>query len=111
MLCLESERWRRRGRHNALCILTLIVALVPLSSCTNESTPETSEYTYSSEALGEIRDQLGPKSRVIATIGSGERLMVLERLNRWARIRVVSNGGEGKPPLEGWMHQRQMVTQ
>ena len=69
------------------------------------------EIAYSSEANGQLRDQLGPKSKVIATVPSGAKLLILERLNRWARVRLDEGAGaNGKPPLEGWMHQRQMVS-
>jgi hypothetical protein len=88
------------------------IAILFLSSCRNELPMESREFAYSSEAVGELRDQLGPKSKVIGRIANGEKLLILERLNRWARVRVVSaDAAEGQPLTEGWMHQRQMVSQ
>ena len=92
---------------HGLCALLFLVS----AACRGKTLDDTLEIAYASEAKGELRDQLGPKSKVIATTVSGQRLLILERLNRWARVRVVQDAvAKDKPPLEGWMHQRQMVT-
>jgi hypothetical protein len=89
-----------------------LVIILASSACRNDAQSEPIETAYASEASGPLRDQLGPKSRVIATVPSGRKLLVLERMNRWARVRVdTAEQEQGKPPLEGWMHQRQMVSQ
>jgi hypothetical protein len=89
-----------------------VLLAVLASGCSRETPAETHEIAYASEASGDLRDQLGPKSRVIAQVNSGQKLEILERLNRWARVRVQNEGqSAGKPPLEGWMHQRQMVSE
>lgn len=100
----------RRSVLLALCALLLVA-----SACKRDTTiavGSSTELAYASEARGEVRDQLGPKSKVIANTTSGQQLEILERLNRWARVRVVDGSSTaGKPPLEGWMHQRQMVSE
>lgn len=99
---------RVSARQAVLGLLTVLL----LASCRNDVSPGELEKAYSSEASGALRDQLGPKSKVIATVPSGRRLLIIERLNRWVRVRVEDGAGEaGTPPLEGWMHQRQMVSQ
>lgn len=103
---------RQHGRIVATRLLVsagLSLLLLFATGCGGDASPELREVAYASEADGPLRDQLGPKSKILATIPTGRRLLILERMNRWARVRVEE--GNGAQPLEGWMHQRQMVSE
>jgi Bacterial SH3 domain len=66
--------------------------------------PQSGEVAYVSGATAELRNELGPASKVIAHFRSGERVEVLSRRPRWAEVRRP--GGE-----TGWVLQRFLVSQ
>jgi len=66
--------------------------------------PPTGEIAYVSGASAELRNELGPASKVVAHFLSGERVEVLSRKPRWAEVRRTT--GE-----TGWVLQRSLVPQ
>ncbi|MSO19105.1 MAG: SH3 domain-containing protein [Acidobacteria bacterium] len=106
----------RPVRLRVIVRLVLASLLIVLQSCQSYLMLQSQEVAYTSEAQGELLDQLGPESRVIARIRSGQRVEILERINRWTRVRVLTTetkergANNAAPPLEGWMHQRQIVS-
>lgn len=84
--------------------MILAGAAVWLASCQRETARESAEYVYVGGAEVELRDQLGPESRVIGVLQSGERLRVLARRPRWIQV----SGPDGQI---GWVLQRSLVSQ
>ena len=75
-----------------------------LLGCQQEFNDEAGNLSYISGANVEFRNELGPSSRIVGRLQSGERVYVILRRPRWAQVRVLS--GE-----TGWVLQRYLVSQ
>jgi hypothetical protein len=92
-----AKNWRAIALAAGLC--------AALTGCgRNGGAPETGEFAYVSGASAELRDELGPGSKVIGHFQSGERIEVLSRRPRWAEVRRPNGQA-------GWVLQRVLVSQ
>ena len=62
------------------------------------------EVAYVSAAQATLRDQVAQMYNRLGTVKNGERVEILEREKRFARVRTASG-------LEGWVEQRNLVDQ
>ena len=70
--------------------------------CQQQPEPGTGEIVYVSGSSAELRDELGPGSKVVGHFQSGERVEILSRRPKWAEVRR-SNA------QTGWVLQRALV--
>ena len=90
-------RWQRWALAAGLC--------GALIACRRSGVaPPSGEIAYVSGASAELRNELGPASKVVGHFLSGERVEVLSRKPRWAEVRRTT--GE-----TGWVLQRSLVSQ
>ena len=84
--------------------LLLIVCAVSLLIGCNRGRKRVLEIDYVSAPQVIIRDQLAQVYNKVGTAKNGERLEVLDRERRFAKVRTASG-------LEGWVEQRYLVNQ
>ena len=84
--------------------LLLIVCAVSLLIGCNRGRKRVLEIDYVSAPQVIIRDQLAQVYNKVGTAKNGERLQVLDRERRFAKVRTASG-------LEGWVEQRYLVNQ
>jgi len=84
-------------------ILTSVIGTIYLSSC-GRGRHRVLEVAYVSAPQAALRDQVAVAYRSVGNVKNGERVEVLEREKRFARVRTA--GG-----LEGWIEQRFLVDQ
>ena len=89
-------------RRTVFFVLVWIFLLV-FSAC-NRSRHRVLEVNYVSAVQATLRDQVATVFNRVGTVKNGERVEVLEREKRFARVRTA--GG-----LEGWIEQRYLVDQ
>ena len=85
------------------CLL-LVVAVIGLASGCGRGHKRALEVDYVSAPQVVLRDQLAQVYNKVATAKNGDRVEVLERERRFARVRT-DNG------VEGWVEQRYLVNQ
>ena len=78
--------------------------VLALAGCQRDASQESGEVAYVSGANVEFRNELGPSSKVIGRLQSGERIRILSRRPRWAEVR-------GPSGATGWVLQRHLVSQ
>ncbi len=83
--------------------LTLIAATMVLPAC-NRSRHHVLEVAYVSAPQAALRDQVAAIFNRVGTVKNGERVEVMEREKRFARVRTASG-------QEGWIEQRFLVDQ
>ena len=86
-----------------LPVLTTVFGTVFLASC-SRGRHRVLEVAYVSAPQASLRDQVAMAYRPVGNVKNGERVDVLEREKRFARVRT--SGG-----LEGWIEQRFLVDQ
>jgi len=88
------------------CITFLFTAGIAavLLGCQRETREEPGEYVYVRGENVEFRNELGPSSEVIGLLQSGDRVRVVSRRPRWARVLDASG-------QTGWVLQRYLVSQ
>jgi len=84
-------------------LLVCGIALVELTGC-SRGRNRTLEVDYVSAPQVTLRDQLAQVYNKVGTAKNGERVEVLERERRFARVRTASG-------VEGWVEQRYLVGQ
>lgn len=83
----------------------LIIALLPLTGCLRMETAEPSiGEAFVAPATLEIREEIAPRARLAATLGHGDRVEVLARRRRFAKVRVPPGGATG------WTDGRQLLS-
>ena len=90
----------RIGR--AACVLA-VAAIVGLAAC-GRSRHRVLEVAYVSAPQAGLRDQVAAIYNRVGNVKNGERVEVLEREKRFARIRTATG-------IEGWIEQRNLVDQ
>jgi uncharacterized protein YgiM (DUF1202 family) len=80
----------------------LVVAALALASCGRG--PHVLEVAYVSAPQATLRDQVAAIYNRVGTVKNGERVDVIDREKRFARVRTSSG-------LEGWVEQRFLVDQ
>ncbi len=96
------------ARIDSRALVVLCVVAIASIGCQRETLQPAREAAFISEADSELRDQLGPETQVIGTLESGQRVEILETMNRWVLIRVEDDRTDERT---GWVHQRQLVSQ
>jgi SH3-like domain-containing protein len=86
-----------------LALAVLLAATVILPACTR-GRRRVLEVAYVSAPQAALRDQLAAAYNRVGTVKNGERVEVLDREKRFARVRT--SGG-----IEGWIEQRYLVDQ
>jgi len=87
-------------RHLLILPAVLFVCLLP--SCTRRH--RVLEVAYVSAPQASLRDQVAAMYNRVGTVKNGERVEIIDREKRFARVRTA--GG-----LEGWIEQRYLVDQ
>lgn len=90
-------------RRSAQAFALATIFLVVLSAC-NRGRRRVLEVNYVSAVQAMLRDQVATAYNRVGMVKNGERVEVLEREKRFARVRTV--GG-----VEGWVEQRYLVDQ
>lgn len=76
-----------------------------LAACTSTAPPRPSTgVAYAGPAALNLRDDLGVKSKIVATLKHGDRLEVLETRRRFVKVRTA--GG-----VEGWTDTNQLLSE
>lgn len=83
-------------------LFLLVLAAFPISACSRHS--KSQEIAYVSAPQVVLRDRVAAVFTKNGTVKNGDRVQILEREKRFARIHT--QGG-----LEGWMEQRYLVSQ
>jgi SH3-like domain-containing protein len=89
----------RAGR--LACLLALLTVIV-ITGCSRRH--RTLEVAYVSAPQASLRDQVAQMYNRLGTVKNGERVEILDREKRFARVRTASG-------LEGWIEQRYLVDQ
>ncbi len=91
---------RSRTRHVATL---LTIMLVMLAGC-GRGRHRVLEVAYVSAPQATLRDQVAAIYNRVGTVKNGERLEIIDREKRFARVRTASG-------IEGWIEQRYLVDQ
>jgi len=91
-----------RSRIRALTVL-LLVAVVMLGAC-GRGRRRVLEVAYVSAPQATLRDQVAAIYNRVGTVKNGERVEIVDREKRFARVRTASG-------IEGWIEQRYLVDQ
>jgi SH3-like domain-containing protein len=86
-----------------LCLTTLLAAFLFFPAC-GHGRHRVLEVAYVSAPQAALRDQVAAIYNRVGEVKNGERLDVLEREKRFARVRTASG-------IEGWIEQRFLVDQ
>ena len=89
---------------NRLASLLLLVALIVAVSGCNRGRHRVLEVAYVSAPQAALRDQVAAIYNRVGNVKNGERVEILEREKRFARVRTSSG-------IEGWIEQRFLVDQ
>src|SRR5215470_7911546 len=81
----------------------LVVAALALASC-GRGRHRVLEVAYVSAPQATLRDQVAAIYNRVGTVKNGERVEILDREKRFARVRTASG-------IEGWVEQRYLVDQ
>ncbi len=81
----------------------MLIAVAALPAC-NRRGHRVLEVAYVSAPQASLRDQVAAVFNRVGNVKNGERLEVLEREKRFARVRTASG-------IEGWIEQRYLVDQ
>src|SRR5246127_2931177 len=80
----------------------LVLAMVTLAACRNRH--RVLEVAYVSAPQATLRDQVAAIYNRVGTVKNGERVEIIDREKRFARVRTASG-------IEGWIEQRYLVDQ
>jgi len=83
--------------------MALLIALM-LSLACNRGRGRSQEVAYVSAPQAALRDQVAAVYNKVGIVKNGERVEILDRDRRFAKVRAAGN-------LEGWIEQRYLVTQ
>ena len=75
-----------------------------MMACQNDTPTSSKEMAYVAGSAVEFRSELGPDTKVVGHLQSGDRVEILSRRPRWAEVR----GATGQA---GWVLQRYLVPQ
>jgi SH3-like domain-containing protein len=87
-----------------LCLAVPVLGALLLLSACNRGRHRVLEVAYVSAPQAALRDQVAAIYNRVGTVKNGERVDVLEREKRFARVRTSSG-------VEGWIEQRYLVDQ
>jgi len=82
--------------------LLIFAAALPLAACSRRH--RVLEVAYVSAPQASLRDQVAQMYNRVGTVKNGERVEIVDREKRFARVRTASG-------LEGWIEQRYLVDQ
>ena len=85
-------------------VLAAVLAAVPLLSGCGRGRHRVLDVAYVSAPQAALRDQIAAIYNRVGNVKNGERLEVLEREKRFARVRTATG-------IEGWIEQRYLVDQ
>jgi hypothetical protein len=83
--------------------MLVLVAAMTFSAC-GRGRHRVLEVAYVSAPQASLRDQVSAVYNRVATVKNGERLEVIDREKRFARVRTASG-------IEGWIEQRYLIDQ
>src|SRR5437764_4281446 len=99
----ESVRLLQASRVSWLARALVLSSLLALAAC-GRGHHRVLEVAYVSAPQATLRDQVAAIYNRVATVKNGERLEILDREKRFARVRTASG-------IEGWIEQRYLVDQ
>jgi SH3-like domain-containing protein len=102
-LSFFSVQFHRRNLRKALVLACGVFVLWALPVC-NRNRHRVLEVNYVSAVQATLRDQVATIYNRVGTVKNGERVEVLEREKRFARVRTTTG-------LEGWIEQRYLVDE
>jgi SH3-like domain-containing protein len=91
------------SRIRGLALASAVLAVLALPGC-NRGRHRVLEVAYVSAPQAALRDQVAAIFNRVGNVKNGERLEVLEREKRFARVRTATG-------IEGWIEQRYLVDQ
>ncbi len=94
---------RRQGRPGRLPFLALLLPALLLAACAGEKREKAIGEAYVGASNAPLRDRLGPAPGISATLKGGDRVEILQKRRRWARVRSASGA-------EGWLEERHLVA-
>src|SRR5690349_2924839 len=97
---VQLMSWMGPSRTKWLVVLAL--AMVALAACRNRH--RVLEVAYVSAPQATLRDQVAAIYNRVGTVKNGERVEIIDREKRFARVRTASG-------IEGWVEQRYLVDQ
>jgi SH3-like domain-containing protein len=86
----------------SFCLLLVVLAVLSLTACNRHGKAQEMAYVSAPQVV--LRDRVAAVFTKNGTVKNGERVQILEREKRFARVRT--QGG-----VEGWMEQRYLVSQ
>lgn len=92
----------RRLRAQQMLLMAACLLLVFSAGCKHGKLPGTGEYMYVSAPQANLRDHVATVYNRVGTVKNGERVEVLERQRRFARVRTDQK-------QEGWIEMRSLV--
>ncbi|MGO9564960.1 MAG: SH3 domain-containing protein [Candidatus Korobacteraceae bacterium] len=90
--------------HPNRTLLTVVLLLLALSAACKRQSMAHHEYMYVSAAETSLRDRVATMYNKMGTVHNGDRVEVLEKERRFARVRT--DGGQ-----EGWIEERSLIPQ
>lgn len=99
----HSLNVRLPGSIRAKSAVLILAAAVTFSAC-GRGRHRVLEVAYVSAPQASLRDQVSAVYNRVATVKNGERLEVIDREKRFARVRTASG-------IEGWIEQRYLIDQ
>ncbi|PYX74529.1 MAG: hypothetical protein DMG78_06600 [Acidobacteria bacterium] len=97
---VQLMSWMGPSRTKWLVVLAF--AMVALAACRNRH--RVLEVAYVSAPQATLRDQVAAIYNRVGTVKNGERVEIVDREKRFARVRTASG-------IEGWVEQRYLVDQ
>lgn len=103
MVPLNAVKLPDASRVSRFAGALLLCVLIPLAAC-NRAHRHVLEVAYVSAPQATLRDQIAAIYNRVGTVKNGERVEILDREKRFAKVRTASG-------LEGWIEQRVLVDQ
>ncbi len=100
---MVSVRFPSKFIMNRLCPALVLACVLALTAC-GRGRHRVLEVAYVSAPQAALRDQVAAIFNRVGNVKNGERVEVLEREKRFARVRTASGN-------EGWIEQRFLVDQ
>jgi len=102
---MSLNGWRMKsGAVFRFCIpvVFLFLLLALLAACERQEREGAIGEGYIGSPTVGLRDRLGPSGTTTATLKAGERVQILQRRRRWARVRAQSGA-------EGWLDEQRNI--
>ncbi|MGH9648249.1 MAG: SH3 domain-containing protein [Bryobacteraceae bacterium] len=100
----NAARASGRARHRLIAFVFASLLLISCTSSTPKQQTPAAGIAFTGPTTVNLREDLGPRAKVVATLKHGERLDVLETRRRFVRVRTATG-------LEGWTDANYLLSQ